>query len=152
MSIPCISTLTRSSKATTPVAVLVTGGIMGTEDVSVKKFLNVSAIVIGVMIASFGELEFVLIGFLFQIAGVLFEAIRINLVSSLLHGQEKMDPLVSMYYFAPVCAAMNLTIALFWEVPKISMSEVYHVGLWTFLANAGVAFLLNVSLVMLVSK
>jgi len=125
---------------------------MGTEDVSVKKFLNVSAIVVGVIIASFGELDFVLVGFLFQIGGIVFEAIRINLVSSLLHGQAKMDPLVSMYYFAPVCAIMNFTIALVWEVPTMKLEEIYAVGLWTFFANACVAFLLNVSLVFLVSQ
>jgi hypothetical protein len=62
-----------------------------------------------------------------------------------------MDPLVSLYYFAPVCAFFNLVIALFWEVPKIQMSELYAVGLWTLLLNAMVAFLLNVSVVMLVS-
>lgn len=123
---------------------------MGTEDVSVKKFTNVSAIVVGVVIASFGEIEFVLIGFLWQIGGLVFEAIRINLVSALLHGQEKMDPLVSMYYFAPVCAIMNFAIALFWEVPLVTMEQVYHVGLWTLLANALVAFMLNVSVVFLV--
>jgi len=123
---------------------------MGTEDVSVQKFMNVSAIVVGVVIASFGEIDFVLIGFLYQLGGVIFEAIRINLVSSLLNGQEKMDPLVSLYYFAPVCAVMNFTLALFWEIPKVTSAEVYAVGLWTLLANAWVAFMLNVSVVFLV--
>lgn len=61
-----------------------------------------------------------------------------------------MNPLVSLYYFAPVCAAMNVLIALVWEVPKCTMAEVYNVGLWVLLANAGVAFALNVSVVFLV--
>ena len=125
---------------------------MGTEDVSVKKFANISAIVIGVVIASFGELEFVLVGFLYQLGGVVFEAIRINLVSSLLNGQAKMDPLVSLYYFAPICAIMNFTLALFWEIPKVTMDKIYSVGIWTLLANAWVAFMLNVSVVFLVSS
>jgi len=69
----------------------------------------------------------------------------------LLNGEEfKMNPLVSLYYFAPVCAAMNVLIALVWEVPKCTMAEVYQVGLWVFLANAFVAFALNVSVVFLV--
>ncbi|KAG9246604.1 triose-phosphate transporter family-domain-containing protein [Calycina marina] len=139
-------------KATTPVAVLITGGIMGTEEVSVQKFINVSAIVVGVVIASFGEIDFVLIGFLYQLGGIIFEAIRINLVSSLLNGQEKMDPLVSLYYFAPICAAMNFTLALFWEIPKVTSAEIHAVGLWTLLANAWVAFMLNVSVVFLIGK
>lgn len=74
------------------------------------------------------------------------------MVQRLLSGAEfKMDPLVSLYYFAPVCAVMNLTIALFWEVPSVTMEQVYAVGLWTLLLNASVAFCLNVSVVFLVS-
>jgi hypothetical protein len=103
-------------------------------------------------LASFGEIDFVLIGFLYQMGGIAFEAVRICLVQRLLNGSEfKMDPLVSLYYFAPVCAFMNLTVAILWEVPKVTTEEVYFVGLWTFFANACCAFLLNVSVVFLVS-
>lgn len=139
-------------KATTPVAVLLAGWALGVSQPSLKTFLNVSAIVVGVIIASIGEIKFDIIGFIYQMAGVAFEAIRLTMVQRLLSSAEyKMDPLVSLYYFAPVCAAMNLVVALFWEVPKISMAEVYNVGLLTFLLNGLVAFGLNVSVVMLVS-
>jgi hypothetical protein len=137
-------------QATTPVAVLLTGAIMGTEKTDAKKFANVCVIVLGVIIASFGEIEFVLIGFLYQIGGIFAEAIRLNLISSLLNGEKRMDAIVSLYYFAPICAIFNSLLALVWEVPKISMEEVYVVGLWNFLANASVALLLNVSVVLLV--
>lgn len=116
-----------------------------------KKLLNVSAIVIGVVIASFGEIDFVLTGFLYQLGGIVFEAIRIVMVERLLSGAEfKMDPLVSLYYYAPVCAVMNLTVALFWEIPSVTMEQVYAVGLGTLFLNASVAFCLNVSVVFLV--
>lgn len=134
-----------------PVAVLVTGAIMGTEEISAKKFTNVSVIVIGVVIASFGEIEFVLIGFLYQLGGIIVEAIRLNLISSLLNGEKKMDALASLFYIAPICAVFNTVIALFWEVPNITANEVYAVGIWNFIANASVALLLNVSVVLLVS-
>ena len=131
---------------------LVSGWVLRVEAVDLRKLGNVSFIVIGVVLASFGEIDFVLTGFLYQVAGIIFEAVRICLVQSLLNGAEyKMDPLVSLYYFAPVCAFFNLAIALFWEVPKVQMSELYAVGLWTFFANACVAFMLNVSVVFLVS-
>ena len=44
-----------------------------------KKLLNVSAIVVGVIIASFGEIDFVLTGFLYQVGGIAFEAVRIEI-------------------------------------------------------------------------
>lgn len=124
---------------------------MGAEKVNMKILFNVSIIVIGVVIASFGEIKFVLIGFIFQLGGICFEAVRLVLVQRLLSSAEyKMDPLVSLYYFAPVCAIMNSCFALIFEIPRISMTEVYNVGLWILLLNALIAFALNVSIVFLV--
>ncbi|TLS25926.1 hypothetical protein PpBr36_07187 [Pyricularia pennisetigena] len=140
-------------KATTPVAVLLSSWVLGVAQPNLRVFLNVSVIVIGVVIASFGEIKFVLAGFLFQIGGVIFEALRLTMVQRLLSSAEyKMDPLVSLYYFAPVCAAMNATVALFWEMPKVSLAEVYHVGLFNFFLNGLCAFMLNVSVVLLIGK
>jgi hypothetical protein len=140
-------------KATTPVAVLLSSWALGVSQPNLKVFLNVSTIVVGVVIASIGEIKFVWIGFIYQMAGIVFEALRLTMVQRLLSSAEfKMDPLVSLYYFAPVCAAMNFVVALFWEMPKVSMAEVYNVGLFTFFLNGMCAFLLNVSVVFLIGK
>lgn len=55
-----------------------------------------------------------------------------------------MDPLVSLHYYAPVCAAINLCILPFMEglAPFYAIGKV---GIFTLLTNAGVAFALNVS-------
>ena len=140
-------------KATTPVAVLIAGWVLGVSSPNLKQFLNVSAIVVGVIIASIGEIHFVLIGVLYQIGGVIFEALRLTMTQRLLSSPDlKMEPLVSVYYFAPVCALMNGMVALVWEVPKCSMADVYNVGLFTFFLNGCCAFMLNVSVVLLVSS
>lgn len=140
-------------KATTPVAVLIAGWSLGVSQPNLKQFLNVSAIVVGVIIASFGEINFVLVGVLYQIGGIIFEALRLTMVQRLLSSADfKMDPLVSLYYFAPVCAVMNGVVALLWEVPKVSMADVYNVGLFTFFLNGLCALMLNVSVVFLVSS
>lgn len=110
-----------------------------------------SFIVIGIIIASFGEIKFVLIGFLYQLGGIVFEAVRLTMVQRLLSSAEfKMDPLVSLYYFAPACAVMNFVVALIFEFPRMTMDDIYNVGLLILTANALVAFLLNVSVVFLV--
>jgi hypothetical protein len=138
-------------KATTPVAVLISGWALGVSQPNLKQFLNVSAIVVGVIIASMGEIHFVVIGVIYQIAGVIFEALRLTMVQRLLSSADfKMDPLVSLYYFAPICAVMNGVVALIWEFPKVSMAEVYNVGFFTFFLNGLCAFMLNVSVVFLV--
>ncbi|TDZ23090.1 putative sugar phosphate/phosphate translocator [Colletotrichum orbiculare MAFF 240422] len=140
-------------KATTPVAVLLSGWALGVSQPNLKVFLNVSIIVVGVIIASMGEIKFVWIGVIYQIGGVIFEALRLTMVQRLLSSADfKMDPLVSVYYFAPVCAVMNLAVALVWEIPKCSMDQVYNVGLFTFFLDGLCAFLLNVSVVFLIGK
>ncbi|KAH6891224.1 triose-phosphate transporter family-domain-containing protein [Thelonectria olida] len=140
-------------KATTPVAVLLSGWALGISQPNLRQFLNVSAIVVGVIIASIGEIHFVTIGVMYQIGGVLFEALRLTMVQRLLSSADfKMDPLVSLYYFAPICAVMNGVVALIWEVPRCSMAEVYNVGLFTFFLNGLCAFMLNVSVVFLIGK
>jgi len=117
-----------------------------------KTLANVSIIVFGVLIASYGELQFVLIGVMFQLAGILFEAIRLTMVQRLLSSAEfKMDPLVSLYYFAPACAVMNACVAIVVELPRLTMADLEKVGFFVLLANAMVAFFLNVSVVLLVS-
>ncbi|KAH0848246.1 hypothetical protein AYO21_05372 [Fonsecaea monophora] len=140
-------------KACMPVAVLLTTWAMGVSPPSLKTLGNVSFIVIGVVIASYGAIEFNLTGFMYQAGGITFEATRLVLVQRLLSSAEfKMDPLVSLYYFAPVCAVMNGVTALFFEIPKMSMQNVYDVGIFMLVANAMVAFLLNVSVVFLIGK
>jgi len=140
-------------KATTPVAVLLSTWALGMAPPNMRTLLNVSAIVFGVIIASVGEIKFVMIGFLIQVAGIMFEAIRLTMVQRLLSGSEfKMDPLVSLYYFAPACAIMNGVLCLFMELPKLGMTDLYRVGLFTLLLNAVVAFGLNVAVVLLIGK
>ena len=121
----------------------------------------------GVALASHGELRFNLIGFITQAAAVAvsharlfvyncilivwlqFEASRLVMIQVLLHNL-KMDPLVSLHYYAPVCAGINLILlpfteglAPFYELPKL--------GAAILISNATVAFLLNVAAVFLVS-
>lgn len=140
-------------QATTPVAVLLTTWSLGVHPPNLKTLGNVSFIVIGVIIASIGEIKFVMIGFLFQCGGIVFEAIRLCMVERLLSSAEfKMDPLVSLYYYAPACALMNAVVCLFTELPVLTMDDIYRVGGFTLIANALCAFLLNVSVVFLVGQ
>jgi hypothetical protein len=62
----------------------------------------------------------------------------------------KMDPLVSLYYYAPVCAVTNLIVALIFEMPTFEFSRLVSIGPSVLIANAAVAFLLNVSSLLLV--
>lgn len=146
-------TLIDTPQATTAVAVLLATWAFGIAPPNMKVLGNVAIIVLGVVIASFGEIKFEFWGFVFQIGGIVTEALRLVMVQRLLSaGDFKMDPLVSLYYYAPACAVTNAVITLFVEGPRITMGDIYAIGPFILVANALVAFFLNVSSVLLVSK
>ncbi|KAK4151319.1 triose-phosphate transporter family-domain-containing protein [Chaetomidium leptoderma] len=140
-------------KSAAPVAVLLTSWAWGVEDPSLRRFLNILLIVAGVALASYGEIDFSMAGFLFQIGGIVFEAMRLVMIQVLLSGDtQKMDPLVSLYYYAPVCAVMNVIIAIGSEANTFNPADLAKAGYGLLLLNAMVAFMLNVSSVFLIGK
>lgn len=70
------------------------------------------------------------------------------MIQLLLHGL-KMDPLVSLHYYAPVCALINVAFLPFTE-GLAPFYELMRIGPLVLLTNASVAFLLNVAAVFLV--
>lgn len=138
-------------KAASPVAVLFTSWAFGVAEPNLAKFLNILVIVVGVAIASFGEINFSMIGFIYQILGIVFEAIRLIMIQVMLTAEGmKMDPLVALYYYAPVCAFFNIFVALFTEVPKFKYEDLANTGFTMLFLNASVAFGLNIASVFLV--
>lgn len=148
-------------KAAAPVAVLFVGWVWGVENPSLQRLINILVIVAGVSLASFGEIAFSWAGFMYQLGGIVFEATRLVMIQVLLGGNnrngegagavQKMDPLVSLYYYAPVCAVMNMAVALVTEAFRFDFADLGRTGYGLLLLNAAVAFMLNVAGVFLVS-
>ncbi|KAJ5653899.1 sugar phosphate/phosphate translocator [Penicillium lividum] len=140
-------------KATNAVVTLLATWAFGIAPANYKTLGNVGIIVVGVVIASFGEIQFDMIGFLIQVGGIIFEALRLVMVQRLLSSAEfKMDPLVSLYYYAPACAVANGVVTLFTDLPRMGMADIYGLGIMTLIVNALVAFMLNASVVLLIGK
>jgi hypothetical protein len=135
-------------KAFTPVAILLISWTFRIQEPNKKLGMIVLMISTGVALASHGELRFNIIGFFTQAAAVMFEASRLVMIQILLHGL-KMDPLVSLHYYAPVCAVINLLVIPFTEGLE-PIYELARVGPLILISNAAVAFLLNVAAVFLV--
>ncbi|KAJ3063095.1 hypothetical protein HDU99_004988 [Rhizoclosmatium hyalinum] len=148
LSVPFIQML----KATTPVAVLIVGYTLGIETKDYMVLAKVSVIVVGVIVASYGEIEFVLLGVVLQALGILCEATRLVMVQQLLKDY-KMDPMVSLYYFAPVCAAMNSVACILIEGSALDFERLLNpVFILVLLLNCCIAFALNVAVVFLIGK
>lgn len=135
-------------KAFVPVAVLLILWATRIAEPNKRLAIIVFMISAGVALASHGELRFNLVGFLTQAAAVVFEASRLVMIQILLHGM-KMDPLVSLHYYAPVCALINLLVLPFTE-GLAPFYEIMRIGPLILLSNALIAFLLNVAAVFLV--
>ncbi|KAI9621886.1 hypothetical protein KEM48_007494 [Puccinia striiformis f. sp. tritici PST-130] len=115
-------------KAFTSVAVLAISIVMGLEKANQRTMLIVLLISLGVAIASIGELEFALSGFICQTLGILFEATRLVTIQN--------------YYMIILFCART---APFKEV----MSTL---GPMILITNASVAFALNVAVVFLIGS
>ncbi|KAL8656782.1 MAG: hypothetical protein Q9210_000025 [Variospora velana] len=140
-------------KGTAPIFVFLALCSLRLSSPTVSTSLNLLVIVLGVVLASLGEIKIQLMGFLFQFGGLVFEAYRLALIQKLLNDERyMMDPLVSLYYFAPCCAGMIALMGVVEEWPSISWEDVQGVGWWVWAANGVLAMALNVASVFLIGK
>ena len=130
-----------------PVAVLLISFAFGLKQPSGTLIAIVMSISLGVATASYGEVDFEMTGFVAQVMAIAFESSRLVMVQVLLQGL-KMDPLVSLDFFAPVCAAINFVLLICWEGFEPFL-ELRRVGPLVLFTNAGVAFGLNITAVFL---
>ncbi|KAF8903293.1 triose-phosphate transporter family-domain-containing protein [Gymnopilus junonius] len=129
-------------KAFVPVAILLISWTFRVQEPNKKLAVIVFMISTGVALASQGELHFNLLGFLTQAAAVAF-------YDSNSPPQYEMDPLVSLHYYAPICAVINMFFLPLTEGLE-PFYELKKLGVLVMLSNASVAFLLNVAAVFLV--
>lgn len=144
-----VATLSRHAmQAFTPVAVLLISISFGLKTANTALIGIVLAISCGVALASYGEASFDTYGFVLQVLAILFESSRLVMIQVLLQGL-KMGPLVSLYYFAPVCAIL-LGCALPFFEGLAPFMELGRVGPFVLLSNASCAFALNIAAVFLI--
>ncbi|KAI1639711.1 TPT-domain-containing protein [Biscogniauxia mediterranea] len=141
-------------KATGPVVTLFVGWVWGVEHPTPTTALLYTLLVVGgVLVASVGEVHFSWPGLACQAGGVVFESLRLVMVQHLVSDAGlRMDPLVGLYYYAPVCALANLLVSCVSGWGSFEWRHATEVGLGVLLLNSSVAFLLNVSSILLTGK
>lgn len=85
-----------------PVATFVMAVLCGTDKLRCDVFLNMVLVSVGVVISSYGEIHFNVVGTVYQVTGIFAEALRLVLTQVLL--QKKgltLNPVTSLYYIAP---------------------------------------------------
>ncbi|XP_020224679.1 probable sugar phosphate/phosphate translocator At3g14410 isoform X2 [Cajanus cajan] len=139
-------------KAIMPVAVFVLGVAVGLEVMSCKMLLIMSVISFGVLVASYGEININWIGVVYQMGGVVGEALRLIFMEIFVKRKGlKLNPISVMYYVSP-CSA----ICLFLPWIFLEKSKMDEHGPWNFppvllILNCLCTFALNLSVFLVIT-
>ncbi|XP_057460856.1 probable sugar phosphate/phosphate translocator At3g17430 isoform X1 [Actinidia eriantha] len=139
-------------KALMPVATFLMAVICGTDILRCDVFLNMVMVSIGVVISSYGEIHFNVVGTIYQVTGIFAEALRLVLTQVLL--QKKgltLNPITSLYYIAP-CSFVFLFVPWYLlEKPGMEVSQIQF-NFWIFFSNALCALALNFSIFLVIGR
>ncbi|GMH44092.1 hypothetical protein BSKO_12026 [Bryopsis sp. KO-2023] len=141
-------------KACQPASVFFLTVLFRIETYSHLTALNMAVIGIGVVIASAGEINFVVVGVVIQLIAIVSESVRITLIQILLQKRGiKLNPITTLYYVAPCCFVCLLLPLMLFEMDSMLTSEVSFVPMIpVLLVNASAAFVLNLSVFLLIGK
>ncbi|GLT91419.1 hypothetical protein SLE2022_093070 [Rubroshorea leprosula] len=139
-------------KALMPVATFMMAVMCGTDKPRCDVFLNMVLVSVGVVISSYGEIHFNIVGTVYQVTGIFAEALRLVLTQVLL--QKKgltLNPITSLYYIAPCSFVFLFVPWCLLEKPVIAVSQIQF-NFWIFFSNALCALALNFSIFLVIGR
>jgi len=141
-------------KALMPCVVYSVGCALKVEVFNTPTLANVLVITVGVLIASYGELNFNWTGFLLQLGSIGAEAVRIVSIQVLLASADiKLNSVTTLYYVSPPCFVFLCLPFAFLELPRMmAVDAVVNLNPAVLLSNAAVAFALNMAVYLLIGK
>ncbi|XP_062090474.1 probable sugar phosphate/phosphate translocator At3g14410 [Humulus lupulus] len=139
-------------KAIMPVAVFILGVAAGLEVMSCRMLLIMSVISFGVLVASIGEININWVGVVYQMGGVVGEALRLIFMEIFVKRKGlKLNPVSVMYYVSP-CSALCLFIPwIFLEKPKMDASGTWNFPPLVLALNSLCTFALNLSVFLVIT-
>ncbi|KAM7260504.1 hypothetical protein ACFE04_011177 [Oxalis oulophora] len=139
-------------KAIMPVAVFILGVAAGLEVMSIRMLLIMSIISFGVLVASYGEININWIGVVYQMGGVVGEALRLIFMEILVKRKGiKLNPISVMYYVSPCSALCLLVPWIFLEKPKMDAQGTWSFNPLVLTLNSLCTFALNLSVFLVIS-
>lgn len=138
-------------KAFTPVILVITTSFLDHRLPPLRTSLVVLTISSGVAIAAYGEIQFILLGFVFQLAGSLAEVARLIATQRLLQDLN-IDPLVALSVLSPVCFSMSLVLSPIFDGFEPLFLILPRLGLPLIIGSILLALALNVAVLFLVSS
>ncbi|MEW5298216.1 MAG: hypothetical protein WDW38_001058 [Sanguina aurantia] len=140
-------------KASMPMVVFLVGVLFATEKFSVNAALNMLVVGTGIAIASYGEIDFVVMGVVLQAGSIACEAVRLTLVQILLQKRGiRMNPVSSLYHIAPCCFVFLFLPFTYIELPRMMVDPGLVINIPLLLLSACCAFSLNIAVFLLIGK
>lgn len=139
-------------KALMPVATFVVAVLCGTDKLKWDVLLNMVLVSVGVVVSSYGEIHFNIVGTVYQVTGIFAEALRLVLTQVLL--QKKgltLNPITSLYYIAPCSFVFLFVPWYFLEKPGMEVTQIQF-NFWIFFSNAVCALALNFSIFLVIGR
>merc|ERR1719482_390293 len=86
-------------------------------------------VVTGLLLTTVGELDFSLIGFLFQMGGTLSDSLRLALTKIVLSSRHavKLDPMSALYYSSPTVLIILSVPMYLIDAHQLTMARVYNI-------------------------
>ncbi|MCD7448994.1 hypothetical protein HAX54_048077 [Datura stramonium] len=138
-------------KAIMPVAVFILGVAAGLEVMSCRMLLIMSVISFGVLVASYGEIDINWVGVVYQMGGVVGEALRLIFMEILVKRKGlKLNPISVMYYVSPCSALCLLVPWIFLEKPKMDEQRTWSFQPLVLTLNSLCTFALNLSVFLVI--
>ncbi|MFS7983990.1 putative sugar phosphate transporter domain-containing protein [Helianthus anomalus] len=138
-------------KAVMPVAVFILGVAAGLEVMSMRMLLIMSVISFGVLVASYGEININWIGVVYQMGGVVGEALRLIFMEIFVRRKGlKLNPISMMYYVSPCSALCLLVPWIFLEKPKMDAQGTWNFQPLVLTLNSMCTFALNLSVFLVI--
>ncbi|KAH7654315.1 Glucose-6-phosphate/phosphate and phosphoenolpyruvate/phosphate antiporter domain-containing protein [Dioscorea alata] len=140
-------------KAIMPVAVFILGTLVGLEVMSCRMLLIMSVISFGVIVASYGEVSVSWVGVVYQMGGVVGEALRLIFMEIFVKRKGvRLNSLSVMYYVSP-CSALCLFIPwIFLEKSKMDSAGTWNFPPLILALNCLCTFALNLSVFLVISN
>ncbi|XP_030492175.1 probable sugar phosphate/phosphate translocator At3g14410 [Cannabis sativa] len=139
-------------KAIMPVAVFILGVAAGLEVMSCRMLLIMSVISLGVLVASIGEIHINWVGVVYQMGGVVGEALRLIFMEIFVKRKGlKLNPVSVMYYVSPFSALCLFIPWIFLEKPKMDASGTWNFPPLVLALNSLCTFALNLSVFLVIT-
>uniref|UniRef100_A0A7S0YKQ8 Sugar phosphate transporter domain-containing protein n=1 Tax=Polytomella parva TaxID=51329 RepID=A0A7S0YKQ8_9CHLO len=140
-------------KASMPLWVFSFGVVLGVEKFTLRTSSILAVVVLGVGFASFGEVNFVLTGFVLLMGSFLAEAARLNLIQILLQRRGiRLNPISTLYHIAPCCLVILIIPFLYIELPRLYYAPKAEINVPLILCSSVSAFALNVCIFILIGR